>query len=521
MHDESGVGPTDHGIRHESVIRATMEIELGTGTRGDLVSLGETLDQGGDAALQLTEKVLKVRNRLGQCVGLAANDAQRQYHRDVKRRNIVLKARQMGVTTWIAGRFFLRTILHPGTVTVQVAHTQEAAEQIFRMVHRFLDHLPEAWRQGALKGARRNARRIVFPELDSEYLVETAGDRNAGRGLTITNLHCTELARWPGGAAEILYGLMATLSPNGEMALESTPNGASGCFWKEWQEAEKTNTKRHFFPWWLEKAYVGVPVEEGEMTEIERQLQEKEKLTPTQIGFRRQIHGNFRGLAKQEYAEDANECFLASGECFFDLESIRKRLPEVSPPAETRRNGGLRIWMRPETGRNYVVAVDPAGGGPEGDYTAMEVIDMETGLQCAELEEHLPPLETAAAASELAREYNGALLAVERNNHGFGVLAHLQGTHRYERLYQDKNGEGFLTSTLSRSQMVSRMGDVLAQTPEAFRSERLLLQCRGFIRQSGGQPGAASGEHDDCVMAMAIALAVREDRAGRGKSTLA
>jgi hypothetical protein len=305
------------------------------------------------------------------------------------------------------------------------------------------------------------------------------------------------------------------------MALESTPNGASGCFWKEWQEAEKTNTKRHFFPWWLEKAYVGVPVEEGEMTEIERQLREKEKLTPTQIGFRRQIHGNFRGLAKQEYAEDANECFLASGECFFDLESIRKRLAEVIPPAETRRNGCIRIWMPPAKGRNYILAVDPAGGGSEGDYTAMEVIDTETGLQCVELEEHLNPLEAALAAADLAREYNGALVAVERNNHGSGVLAYLQGVCGYDRLYQDKREEGFWTSTLTRPQLVGRFGAILVQRPEVFKSERLLLQCRSFVRQPGGQSAASAGEHDDCVMAMAIALAVREERLGGQKFALA
>lgn len=484
---------------------------LENGTWQGLVRLGEELDKGGQTALALMEEALRIRNRLGQRVGLAANDAQSQYHHNAGQRNIVLKARQMGVTTWIAGRFFLRTITHPGTVTVQVAHTQAAAEQIFGIVHRFLDSLPKPLREGALKSVKRSARRIVFPELDSEYLVETAGDRNAGRGLTITNLHCTELARWPGDAAEILYGLMATLSPAGELALESTPNGASGCFWKEWQEAEKTNTVRHFFPWWLEKGYVGVAVEEGSMTEEERDLATRWKLSPEQIGYRRQVRSNFRGLARQEYAEDANECFLESGECEFDLESIRKRLVDVRPPVEKRRNGGLRIWMRPEPGRNYVVGVDPAGGGAEGDYSAMEVIDIKTGLQCAELEEHLTPLETAKEAAELAREYNGALLAVERNNHGSGVLAHLRGIHHYDRLYENKSGEGFLTSTLSRPEILGRLGSVLVQTPEAVQSERLLLQCRGFIRLANGKTGAAAGEHDDCVMAMAIALAVREE----------
>ncbi len=115
-------------------------------------------------------------------------------------------------------------------------------------MQRFLWQLPKELREGALKKAKVSRRGIVIPELDSEYLVETAGDRNAGRGLTITNLHCTELARWPGDAAETLYGLMATLSPEGVLAMESTPMGAAGCFWKEWHDAEKTNTVRHFFP---------------------------------------------------------------------------------------------------------------------------------------------------------------------------------------------------------------------------------------------------------------------------------
>jgi len=489
-----------------------MEFDLEDGTREGLVRLGVKFDRSRDTALRLTEKVLKIRNRLGQSVGLVANRAQRAYHENACRRNIVLKARQMGVTTWIAGRFFLRTILYPGTVTVQVAQTQEAAEQIFRIVHRFLDHLPVAWREGVLKKVQKSAQRIVFPELDSEYLVETAGDRNAGRGLTITNLHCTEVARWPGDAAEILGGLQATLSPAGELVLESTPNGASGCFWKEWQEAGKTNTVRHFFPWWLEEAYRGTPVEEASMTEEERQWMAKHRLSAEQLGYRRQMQQNFRGLAKQEYAEDANECFLASGDCFFDRESIRRRLSEVTGPLETRRNGGLRIWLPPTRGNRYVVAVDPAGGGAGGDYSAVEVIDMETGLQCAELEEHLTTLETAMATVELAREYNGALVAVERNNHGSGVLAHLQGICRYDRLYRNGGGEGFLTSTLTRHQILSRLDAVLVETPESIQSERLLLECRSFVRHADGQCRAQAGEHDDCVMAMAIALAVRDER---------
>src|SRR6266700_4029957 len=94
--------------------------------------------------------------------------------------------------------------------TVGVAHTQESAEDIFRIVHRFLDWLPEDFRKGLLKTSRSNVRQIVFPVLDSQYRVVSAGDRNAGRGLTVQNLHCSELARWPGDAAETLAGLLAS-----------------------------------------------------------------------------------------------------------------------------------------------------------------------------------------------------------------------------------------------------------------------------------------------------------------------
>jgi hypothetical protein len=494
---------------------------LGNGTRGDLERLGRYFDDRIDQCLELTSDLLRIRNRLCQCVRLEPNDAQRLYTNAAwgKQRNIVLKARQMGITTWVAGQFFLRTLLHPGTVTVQVAHTQEAAELIFRIVHRFLANLPEPLREGsALKSARLSCRRLLIPALDSEYLVETAGDRNAGRGLTITNLHCTELARWPGNAEETFYGLLATLSPAGTLVMESTPQGASGCFWKEWKDAEKTNTVRHFFPWWLERAYQGEAVPEESLTEEEQKMMTTHNLTLGQMAYRRQIRENFRGLAKQEYAEDAEACFLASGSCYFDPETIDERMKELTEPVETRRRGDLQIWFLPQPRHSYVVAVDPAGGGTGGDFTAIQVIDEENGLQCAELQGFLLPRETARAAADLAREYNQALLAVERNSLGQSVLAFLETEEKYANVYSGNDGmAGFLTSLLSRPAILSQMEGALVEEPRRFVSERLLRECRSFVRLENGRLEAKSGEHDDLVMAMAIALQVRKNELALGK----
>lgn len=292
--------------------------------------------------------------------------------------------------------------------------------------------------------------------------------------------------------------------------------GAAGCFWKEWQDAPKTGMARHFFPWWIEGAYVAEPVEESAMTAVEWRLVHEQGLRPEQIGYRRQIEGSFRGLAKQEYAEDPTECFLASGECIFDTAAIDARLREVPSPGNRRANGRLHIWMGPMTNRDYLIAVDPAGGGSEGDYSAVQVIDMATSLQCAEFRGRLTPLELAEETAALAREYNRALVAVERNNHGSGVLAYLETVCPCDRVYQGGGQPGWLTSAVSRPRMLARLGSALVETPGIFSSERLLRECRSFVRHPSGRTEAQAGEHDDCVMAMAIGLAVREERLAGG-----
>ncbi|MGA7340035.1 MAG: terminase [Terracidiphilus sp.] len=466
---------------------------------------------GKTVAMWLAEKLLLVRTREGWTAPLKANRAQGEFERRRGERNIVLKARQMGITTWAAARFFLKTITRPGTLTLQVAHTQEAAEEIFRIVHRFLDWLPEELREGPLKTGRSNVRQIVFPEIDAQYRVVTAGDRNAGRGLTVQNLHCSELARWPGDPAETLAGLRAAMTPGAELILESTPDGVGGCFHEEWLRARETGTVRHFFPWWMERRYRAPAVAEATLSEEERALMKRRRLNLEHIAYRRQIRAGFRGLAAQEFAEDSESCFRASGEPVFELAAIEARLAETPEPAERRCNGELEVWLPAMPGRRYLVALDPAGGGSEGDYSAAQVLEMETGLQCAEFAGHVGGLELARLASELGAEYNQAWLVVERNNHGSGVLAYLEAPCGYERVYRQGGQPGWLTTSLSRPAALGRLASALVDEPHRFMSRRLLSECRSFVRLRNGSSGARAGTHDDRVMAIAVGLAARAE----------
>jgi hypothetical protein len=466
----------------------------------------------------LIRSLLKIRVKKGGVHYFKLNRAQREYSQKCGKRNIVLKARQVGITTYIAARFFLQTITNPGTLTVQVAHTEESARAIFNIVHRFWENLPNSrLRSGALFKSRSNVRQIVFPRLDSEYRVETA-DANAGRGMTIHNLHCSEVSRWSRGGEDTLASLRAAVVPDGEIVLESTPNGASGLFFDEWQKAEESGYAKHFFPWWYEASYKektkGRKIRP--FTAEEQELVAKYGLTTGQIAWRRTRQKIMGKKAAQEFAEDATSCFLASGDCVFELDSIGKASTKASPAVESEDNGRLQVWLPPAKERKYIIGVDAASGGTAGDYACAEVVDREHGVQCAELHGHFPPFELARRVAALGQRYGNALVAVERNNHGFGVLAHLKDIG-YHNLFMQDGQEGWLTSVVTRPTMIEELATALVDKPGLFQSPRLMGEMKTFVRHKDGSTAASEGAHDDCVMAMAIALSVRKTDAGRVK----
>ena len=171
-----------------------------------LIEMGRRMEARPSLMMRYVEGLLRVRDREGVERPLKANAVQRAFERERGRQNIVLKARQMGITTWVAGRFFLKTVTKPGVLTLQVAQTREAAEGIFRMVQRFWECLPVELQEGALRRGKANAGQMSFPALDSEFRVVSAADENAGRGLTVQYLHCSEVSRWPGDASATLAG---------------------------------------------------------------------------------------------------------------------------------------------------------------------------------------------------------------------------------------------------------------------------------------------------------------------------
>src|ERR1700760_3782144 len=112
------------------------------------------------------------------------------------------------------------------------------------------------------------------------------------------------------------------------------------------------------------------------MSGEERLLVQRHGLNAEQIGFRRGLERTYGLLRAQEFAEDPETCFRTTGACCFDVDTLDQRMREAPEPAERRRNGALQMWLKPIEGREYVVAVDSAGGGEDGDFAAVQVVEI-------------------------------------------------------------------------------------------------------------------------------------------------
>lgn len=140
------------------------------------------------------EHCLKIRPKeVGKgIVPFMLNPAQVELHRqlnDMRRstgkvRALVLKGRQMGVSTYVGARFYHQTVTRPGVRTFILTQEQDATDALFEMTRRYHEYNPLQVQTGA-----SSTKELTFPELESGYKVGTAGSKAVGRGQTIQFFH--------------------------------------------------------------------------------------------------------------------------------------------------------------------------------------------------------------------------------------------------------------------------------------------------------------------------------------------
>ncbi len=223
-----------------------------------------------------------------------------------KVRCIVVKGRQQGLSTWIEGRGYWKTIHNPGTKAFILTHEQDATKNLFNMAKRYHEHCPAELKPITKKS---NSSELIFNELDSEYAVGTAKTGDTGRSQTIQFFHGSEVAYWR-AAKEISDGAMEGIpeEPGTESYLESTAAGFGGYFHSMWQNACFIDEEPHanwngyvkvFIPWSWEDKYVEVVPSGFEPSEEEREIVKHHKLTNEQLIWRRKKIASKEGNVAQ------------------------------------------------------------------------------------------------------------------------------------------------------------------------------------------------------------------------------
>lgn len=382
----------------------------------------------------LAGKLLYIVDKSGQVVPYHFNNVQRYFHANKSPRNIILKARQLGVSSSILADHFLTCVFIEHSNCAIVSHETRATQRLLDRVQFYYESMEEP---KPIIGAESRSEK-TFPEMHSTIYIGTSGARAFSRGDTISKALLSEVAFYEDGE-KILSGIQDAVPIEGELTLESSPNGENNCFYDTWVKARegKSPYKPFFFPWWLSKDYqiprnpdnpdvlnLLLPQDRGDLTytDDEQFLVDTHHLTEDQIRWRRFKIAEKGGLFFVEYPENDVDCFITTGDPVFD-QALLTDLANACYDGE-RHPGGWTYWIPPIDKMHYIIGADTSSGAPEGSYSAAVVLDSLWRV-CATFQARLEPHTFAKLLKSLATWYNKAEIAVERNFTGYAVLEQL------------------------------------------------------------------------------------------------
>nr|DAM84528.1 MAG TPA: Terminase large subunit [Caudoviricetes sp.] len=337
-------------------------------------------------------------------------------------RYIVLKARQMGMSTLIEAMGYWWTSTHRFTTTVIIAHEKEATKNLYEMFRRYYEYSHPSFKPDRKYNTKQDltfdvsdevkktydAQNLPSPGLQSEIktMVATEGK---GRSSTIKFLHGSEVAFWDDSADVTSAAVQAVpMAPETFIFLESTANGIGGYYYDEWNAAKRGESQFRpvFFPWHSHNEYETPNIIDDDLGDLDAEEEALYKLFehegydraswPRKIYWRRLKKKEFRTDPKkfyQEYPSTPEEAFLASGRPVFDVPMLQEMeriavdaqkthpymcgdIKKVVDPEtgmerikfiEIRRVGDndptpLRVWWDVDRSRKYVIGVDVSEG---------------------------------------------------------------------------------------------------------------------------------------------------------------
>lgn len=420
--------------------------------------------------------------------------------------NVILKARQMGMSTLVAGYALWLMTFNTDKNVLVVALKRDVARNLLKKTKIMHENLPSFLRINRAV----NNRLSMMLENGSQMSVESTTG-NSGRSESLSLLIIDEAA-FIKNARELWSGIQATLSASyGDAIVVSTPSNIGTWFHETWTSAisgskliNSTENKEiwegvgdnDFHPI---KLHWSLHPERGTSW---RQKQDK-RLPPKK--------------AAREYDCD----FESSGDTVISMDLIRKiESTDVKPPQYKIPVNGQHdfwVWKEPKPNTSYVVSSDVARGDGDSDYSTIQVFSTYDIEQVAEYRGHVRPDELGNLLVRFGTMYNDALIVVERNSYGYSTLRTIMDREYKNLLYTSndlhiidtkegvKNNKkvlpGLHTSTKTRPIIVSKLEEYLREGYGTIRSKRLCEELKTFVWKKNGKAEHVSGYHDDLIFA--------------------
>jgi hypothetical protein len=468
-------------------------------------------------------------------------------------RIIVLKGRQVGISTVSEAVLLNWCFMHPGANSLVLSKSTSDSEYLFEMTKLMWDNWPY---RTLFTESHKSVRRLAWNETGSSMKIATAKGQEVGRGQTIHAVHCSEVAFYPDPE-----GLMLSLKqavpdkPGTIIILESTANGAGNWFHQEWFAAKhgESDFIPMFFPWFLHEEYSfpETTLTYDQLTKDERDMMRKfPELGLPQIAWRRWCIRNKcdNDVSKfqQEYPNDDHEAFLVTGRNIFPLDRLDECYEHregsqgfISPIRDPTRPQGvfhkdtserLTIFKHPHPSQKYVVAGDPTRT-TWGDPACIQVVNRYTFEQVAVWHGHCEPVAFADRLAELGYYYNTATVNCEIEGGGLASVSILTSKMFYPNVWRYRQADrmpGQITNSFGwsmnwqRKQMaVSYVIDLLGQKMLKIHDEITYDQMANYVSLRYGELGPASEKgKDDAVTSLAIAVGTicLELESSRGRS---
>ncbi len=402
------------------------------------------------------------------------------YHNE--KRIIILKARQVGVSWFWAAIALHIALFVPNSSVLMLSKTEDDAISFKSKAMFIYRHLPEWMKQPTGKD---NDSTTTFPIMESQIRSFPATE-GSGRGETATLVLLDEWAFHP-YAENNMTAILPTVE-NATIVGISTANGRGGTgkyYYDTWikAEAKKSSFASVFLP------YDVVPGRDEEFLAA---------VSKDMAAYK----------VKGEYPRNAEEAFILSGTCMFDLERLGT-MP-ITDVFSTLL-GICEIYKNPIPGHDYVAGVDTALGIAGGDYSVCQIVDVLTGEVVAKVRGHIPIEEFGPLVYQLLKSYDHPFVIVEMQFQGSIVIKAFkdEGYPVHKIFHRSKNVAGWHTNESNRANILAELESGIRTGALTFYSDNTLTELLSFgYNDDNGKFEALSG-HDDEVMSLAFAWHAR------------